>query len=159
MSFFAIKMLKKIESQNLLTHLYLKTFYINLLWTFQISVYDLVLMEVVHPSGDLLGPLHQLLGRHLLAVPEQIEEGAVGAVLHDDAEHRGLDTHALELHNVGVVELPEVLDVSLVFLLDLLDGHLLLAEGPGEHGALGPGAQPPEVLDLLEGNFPVIPYN
>ncbi len=28
---------------------------------------DLVLVEVVHPCGDLLGPLHQLLGRHVLA--------------------------------------------------------------------------------------------
>ena len=68
----------------------------NLLWTFQISVDDLVLVEVVHPGGDLLGPLHQLLGRHLLAVPEQVEEGAVGAVLHYDAEHGGLDAHAPE---------------------------------------------------------------
>ena len=139
----------------------------------------LVLVEVVHPGGDLLGPLHQLLGRHLLAVPEQVEEGAVGAVLHHDAEHGGLDTYAPvkypslmilrklltvaksiylpELHNVGVVELPEVLDVGLVLLLDLLDGDLLLTEDPGEHGALGPGAEPAEVPDILEGNFPVIP--
>ena len=55
---------------------------------------DLVLVEVVHPGGDLLGPLHQPLGRHVPAVPEQVEEGAVRAVLHHDAEHRGLDTDA-----------------------------------------------------------------
>jgi hypothetical protein len=30
-------------------------------------VNDLVLVEVVHPCCDLLGPLHQLLGRHVLA--------------------------------------------------------------------------------------------
>ena len=55
-----------------------------------------MLVEVVHTSGDLLGPLDQLLGRHLLAVPEQVEEGAVRAVLHHDAEHRGLDADAPE---------------------------------------------------------------
>ena len=61
-----------------------------------------------------------------------------------------------KLNNVWVVQLPEMLDVSLVLLLDLLDGDLLRAEGPGEHGALGPGAQPAEVLDLFKRDFPVI---
>ena len=65
----------------------------------------------------------------------------------------------LEQNYIRMVQLPKMPDACLVFLLDLLDGHLLLAEGPGKHGALGPGAKPPEVLDLLEGNFPVIPYN
>ena len=55
-----------------------------------------------------------------------------------------------------MVQLPEMLDVSLVLLLDLLDGDLLRAEGPGEHGALGPGAQPAEVLDLFKRDLPVI---
>ena len=138
-------------------------------------------MEVVHPGGDLLGPLHQLLGRYLLAVPEKVEEGAVGAVLNHNAEHGGTDrirpckinhyedfseafklinTNSKflpELHNFGVFELPEVLDVGLVLLLDLLDGDLLLTEDPSEHGALGPGAEPAEVPDILEGDFPVIP--
>ena len=62
----------------------------------------LVLVQIIHPSGDLLGPLHQLLGRHLLAVPEQVEEGAVGAVLHHDTEHGGLDADAPE--NVPLVK-------------------------------------------------------
>ena len=57
-------------------------------------MYNLMLMEVVHASGDLFGPLHQLLGRHLLPLPEGAEEGAVGAVLHHNAEHRGLDTNS-----------------------------------------------------------------
>ena len=81
-------MLKQIVRLNLIHEHLLQI----LLWTFQISVYDLVLVEIVHPRGDLLGPLHQLLGRDLLAVPEQVEQGAVGAELHHDAEHRGLDT-------------------------------------------------------------------
>jgi hypothetical protein len=42
-------------------------FFTGLLWTLKIPVNDLVLVEVVHPCGDLLGPLHQLLGRHVLA--------------------------------------------------------------------------------------------
>ena len=52
-----------------------------------------------------------------------------------------------------------MLDVSLVLLLNLLDGDLLRAEGPGEHGALGPGAQPAEVLDLFKCDLPVISWN
>jgi hypothetical protein len=39
----------------------------GLLWTLEIPVNDLVLVEVVHPCGDLFGPLHQLLWRHVLA--------------------------------------------------------------------------------------------
>ena len=58
-----------------------------------------MLVEVVHAGGDLLGPLHQLLGRHLLAVPEQIEEGTVRAELHHDAEHGGLDTDSPVIGN------------------------------------------------------------
>ena len=41
-----------------------------LLWTLEVPVYDLVLVEVVHPGGDLFGPLHQLLGRNILAYRE-----------------------------------------------------------------------------------------
>ena len=41
----------------------------DLLGTLEVSVYNLVLVEIVHTSGQLLGPLHQLLGVNLLAVP------------------------------------------------------------------------------------------
>jgi hypothetical protein len=37
-----------------------------LLWALEVPVYDLVLVEVVHACGDLLGPLNQLLGRDVL---------------------------------------------------------------------------------------------
>lgn len=136
-----------------------KIYFLFLLWTFQVPVYDLVLVEIVHAGGDLLGPLHHLPGRHVLAVPEHGEERAVRAVLHHDAEHRRLDAHAAELHDVRVVELAQVPDVRLELLLHLLDGHLLGAEGAREHGALGPGPQPAQVLDLLEGDLPVIRCN
>ena len=63
-----------------------------LLGALQVSVYNLVLVEVVHASGDLLGPLHQLLGVNFLPVSQEVEEGPEGAVLHDNTEHRGLDT-------------------------------------------------------------------
>ena len=51
-----------------------------------------MLVEVVHPRGNLLGPLHQLLRVNLLPVPEEVEESPEGTVLHDNTEHRGLDT-------------------------------------------------------------------
>ena len=68
--------------------------YVYLLWAFQVSVYNLMLVEVVHASGDLFGPLHQLLRRHLLPLPEGSEECPVGAVLHHNTEHGGLDTNS-----------------------------------------------------------------
>ena len=58
-----------------------------------------------------------------------------------------------------MVQLPEMLDVGLELLLDFLDGDLLPVVLSHENGALGPRAQPAQVLDLLEGNFPVIPCN
>ena len=67
---------------------------IFLLWAFKIPVDYLVLVQIIHPSGNLLGPLHKPLGRYVPAVPEQVEEGSVRAVLHHDAEHRGLDADA-----------------------------------------------------------------
>ena len=57
-------------------------------------MYNLMLVEVVHAGGDLFGPLHQLLRGHLLPLPEGCEERPVGAVLHHDTEHGGLDTHS-----------------------------------------------------------------
>ena len=57
-------------------------------------MYNLVLVEVVHASGDLFGPLHQLLRGHLLALPEGSEECPIGAVLHHNAEHGCLDTNS-----------------------------------------------------------------
>ena len=55
-----------------------------------------------------------------------------------------------------MVELPEVLDVRLELLLDLLDCHLLPPVLAHEDGALGPGPQPLQLLDSLEWNLPVI---
>ena len=51
-----------------------------------------MLVEVVHARGNLLGPLHQLLGVNLLPISEKVEECPKGAVLHDNTEHRRLDT-------------------------------------------------------------------
>ena len=148
-----------------------------LLWALQVSVYNLVLVEVVHPSGNLFGPLHQLLGGHLLPLPEGPEECPVGAVLHHNTEHGGLDTNSpgnikfqisqygrvsklcknsLELNNVGMVELPQVFDVSLELLLHFLHGEDLGLVGPHEDGALGTRAEPFQVSDLLEGNLPAV---
>ena len=57
-------------------------------------MYNLMLVEVVHASGDLFGPLHQLLRRHLLPLPEGSEESPVGTVLHHNAKHWGLDANS-----------------------------------------------------------------
>ena len=125
----------------------------------------------------MLGPLHQLLRRHFLAIPEQIEEGAVWAVLHHDAEHGGLDAdspvivnirksvHTIASHNpknlleqnyIWMVQLPEMLDVCLVFLLDLLHGDLLSVVFTHEYRALGSGPKPLQILDGLKWNLPII---
>ena len=63
---------------------------------------------------------------------------------------------SLELNDVGMVELSQVLDVSLELLLHFLHGEDLRLVGPHEDGPLGSGAEPFQVLDLLEGNLPGI---
>ena len=109
---------------------------------------DLVVVKVLHPRSDLLGPVHQSLGRDLvLALAEVVEERAVGAVLHDDAEDGRLGGDAAELDDVGVVELAQVVDVRLGHLLDLLDGNQLGLEAAHEDGALRSRAEPLEVRD------------
>ena len=64
--------------------------------------------------------------------------------------------YSLELNDVGMVELSQVLDVSLELLLHFLHGEDLRLVGPHEDGPLGSGAEPFQVLDLLEGNLPGI---
>ena len=55
-----------------------------------------------------------------------------------------------------MVQLPEMLDVGLELLLDFLDGDLLPVVLSHENGALGPRAEPLQVLDGLERNLPII---
>ena len=60
--------------------------FISIIITIILPVDDLVVVEVLHAGSDLLGPVDQPLGRHLvLPVPQEVEEGPVGAVLHHDA--------------------------------------------------------------------------
>ena len=80
----------------------------------------------------------------------------MGAVLHDDAVAGGLSAHPFEPDNVGVVELAQVVDLSLRLVLDLLDGHQFVVELADEHGALGPGTKPLQVGDRLEGHLPFV---
>ena len=63
---------------------------------------------------------------------------------------------SLELNDVGMVELSQVLDVSFELLLHFLHGEDLGLVGPHEDGPLGPRAEPLQISDLLEGNFPAV---
>ena len=59
---------------------------------------DLVIMEVLHARGDLLGPIDQPHGRDLVrALPQEVEEGTVRAKLHDDAVAWRLGANAAKL--------------------------------------------------------------
>ena len=55
-----------------------------------------------------------------------------------------------------MVQLPEMFDVCLIFLLDFLHGDLLCVVLAHEDGALGPGPKPLQILDGLEWNLPII---
>jgi hypothetical protein len=61
-------------------------------------VNDLVIVEVLHARGDLLGPIDQPHGRDLVrALPQEVEEWTVRAKLHDDAVARRLGANATKL--------------------------------------------------------------
>ena len=66
---------------------------------------DLVVVEVLHARGDLLGPIDQPHGRDLVgALPQEVEEWTVRAKLHDDAVARRLGANAAELkYNFGLL--------------------------------------------------------
>ena len=55
-----------------------------------------------------------------------------------------------------MVELSQVLDVSFELLLHFLHCEDLGLVGPHEDGPLGSRAEPLQVLDLLERNFPAV---
>jgi hypothetical protein len=70
----------------------------NLLRTLEVPVNDLVVMEVLHARGDLLGPIDQPHGRDLVwALPQEVEEGTVRAKLHDNAVAWRLGANTAEL--------------------------------------------------------------
>lgn len=62
--------------------------------------------------------------------------------------------HTLESDDVGVFELPEVLDVSLFDVSYFLHGHFLSMQSAQEDGALGSTAHPLQVRYLLEWDLP-----
>jgi len=63
---------------------------VNLLGGLEIAVYDLVCVEVIHATGDLLGPVEDVTDGQLASVPEDLVQLSVWAVLHDDTVARGL---------------------------------------------------------------------
>ena len=119
-------------------------------------MYYLVLVKVVHTSGDLLGPLHKLLGRNLLALTQQVEQGSIGTVFHDNTEDGCLGAHPAELYDVWVVELPQVLNVDLVLFLHLLDRDSFPFVLANKNCSLGSRAEPFQVRNVLKRNLPVI---
>ena len=115
-----------------------------------------MLMQVAHPRGNLLRPLHQLLWRNLLPFTQQVEKRPIRTVFHDNTEDRCLGAHTAELYNVWVVELPQVLDVDLVLLFDLLDGDSFPFVLANKNRSLGSRSQPFQVGNVLKRNLPVI---
>lgn len=114
-------------------------------------------MQILHPAGDLLGPRdHPGGGDHALLVLQELVQGPVRTELHYDAEAGGLGADALELHDVGVVELAQVPDVRLLDVGDFFDGDRLVVELAREDGALAAAAEEGKVCYELEGNFPVV---
>lgn len=56
-------------------------------------MYNLMEMEVIHPTGDPCGPVHEQPGRDLPAGPQDLVQLSVGTVLHDDAVARCLSAN------------------------------------------------------------------
>ena len=128
-----------------------------LLWTFQISVDDFVVVKISHTGGHLLGPVHETLGRYLvLAVPQKVEERSVRAKFHDNAIDRSLGAHAPELDNIWMVELSEMMDARFLDILDLLDGDVLALEPTHKDRSLSAGSEPFQVGYRFKRNFPFV---
>lgn len=118
---------------------------------------NLVRVQILHAARYLLGPRdHPGGGDHPLLVLQEFVQGPVGAELHDDAEAGGLRADALEFDDVRVVEPPEVPDVGLLNVRDLLDGDGLVVELAGEDGALAAAAEKGQVCYQFEGDFPIV---
>jgi hypothetical protein len=120
-------------------------------------VNDLVVVQVLHARCNLLRPVDEPPGRHLvLSIPKKIEKGSVGAVLHDDAVARVQSANTAKLHDIWVVELAELVDVGLMALLDLLHGDQLVPPTADKDDALSSRAEPFLVEDIFERNLPLV---
>lgn len=65
----------------------------NSLWRFEVSVDDLVQMQVVHATGNSWRPVHQHLGGHFPPCSQHLIQLALGAIFHDDAVTRCLSAY------------------------------------------------------------------
>lgn len=64
------------------------------LWRLEITMYDFMEMEIIHPTGDSRGPVHEQPRRDLPTSSQDLIQLSVGTVLHDDAVTRGLSADA-----------------------------------------------------------------
>lgn len=84
---------------------------------------DGLVVEVVHASGDLHGPVHQRTGRDAFPSEGPVE-GASPGILHHQAQVGLLKTHPQQSHDVGMVEHGEELGLLTDALQSLL--HVLI---------------------------------
>lgn len=64
------------------------------LWGLQVSVDDLVEVQVVHSPGNAHGPVHEQAWLDLPACPQHLIQLPLCTVLHDDAVTRSLRANA-----------------------------------------------------------------
>lgn len=119
---------------------------------------DGLVVEVVHASGGLHGPVHQRTRGDALPSKGPVQ-GTAPSVLHDQAQVGLLQTHPQQGHDVGVVEHGEELGL----LAHALQGlrHVLVGVPPRRlhrhfgslpHGAVDfPKTSDPD--DLLQGEL------
>lgn len=65
----------------------------NLLWWLQVTMNNLVGVQIVHPTSNLFGPIKNQGWRDFFAISKNFVQLAIRAVFHDDAVTRCLGTN------------------------------------------------------------------
>ena len=141
-----------------------------LLWTFQVAVNDLVLVEVVHAGGDLHCPIDGESRRQIMSASTQkVVQCPVRTIFHHQAIIRclsartpgkkndinclfdlsNLNCNLLEPDNVWMMELTQVPDICFFLIFNSFDSDYLVTHPTFINGALSARCQPFQIAKVF----------
>lgn len=116
-----------------------------LLWTLQIPMYNLMVVQIGHALGNLLSPLEDLLGRTSHAAAQKIIQRPILTELHYDAVNRWLAYNPLETYDVLVIQFPKMFKICFALILESFYGDHLAFQHSTKNKTL---CSRPEVCQL-----------
>ena len=86
----------------------------DLLGTFEVTVNDLMIMQIFDSRSNLFGPFYKSHRRNfVLSISQKIKKGSIWTIFHDNTEYRGLGTNSSKLYDIMMIEFFQMMYVCI----------------------------------------------